>query len=109
MSDPKLNCWQHKKCGREPGGTNEKELGVCPAALPSEVDGSNQGDFEGRCCWLVAGTCCEGEVQGSYAKKLIHCLHCDFLKQVSKEEGRKFVMVPKVMLKKGQVIFSESS
>jgi hypothetical protein len=28
----KLNCWEVKKCGREPGGVKVKELGVCPAS-----------------------------------------------------------------------------
>ncbi|MGE5174112.1 MAG: two-CW domain-containing protein, partial [Betaproteobacteria bacterium] len=28
----KLNCWEHKKCGRQPGGHKVAELGVCPSA-----------------------------------------------------------------------------
>jgi len=27
----KLNCWEFKKCGRQPGGPKVAELGVCPA------------------------------------------------------------------------------
>ena len=28
----RLNCWEVKKCGREPGGKSVATLGVCPAA-----------------------------------------------------------------------------
>ena len=27
-----INCWEVKKCGREPGGAKVAELGVCPAS-----------------------------------------------------------------------------
>ncbi len=37
------NCWEVKKCGRQPGGEKVEELGVCPAAELSEYDGINQG------------------------------------------------------------------
>jgi hypothetical protein len=36
--------------------------------------------FDGRPCWAVAGTFCDGEVQGTFAKKLINCMDCDFMK-----------------------------
>ncbi|MGD0283853.1 MAG: two-CW domain-containing protein, partial [Dissulfurispiraceae bacterium] len=26
-----MNCWEFKKCGREMGGVNIEQLGVCPA------------------------------------------------------------------------------
>ncbi len=35
----KLNCWEFRKCGREPGGIKVHESGVCPAPLEIEVDG----------------------------------------------------------------------
>ena len=66
------NCWEFKKCGREPGGETADELGICPAALPET--------FDGKPCWAVAGTFCDGEVQGTFAKKLINCMDCDFMK-----------------------------
>ena len=62
-----LNCWEYKKCGREAGGANAQELGVCPA-YPDH----------GRSCAARAGTLCGGEAQGSHAAKLINCLECDF-------------------------------
>jgi hypothetical protein len=88
------NCWEVKKCGREPGGKNSKELGVCPATLPNEYDGVNRGTHAGRFCWAVAGTLCKGEMQGTYAKKLMSCLNCGFLNQVNEDEGRNFILVP---------------
>lgn len=62
-----LNCWEFKKCGREPGGAKAGELGVCPAY----PDG-------GRNCAAVAGTFCGGKVQGSFATKVQSCKKCDF-------------------------------
>jgi len=88
----KLNCWKVKKCGREPGGANVGELGVCPAAINNAFDGENNGRFGGRCCWLIAGTLCGGEVQGTYAKKLKNCARCDFYHQVREEESKFFTV-----------------
>ena len=86
------NCWEVKKCGRQFGGKKVEEFGVCPAAMPSEFDGKNKGKHSGRFCWAVAGTLCNGKIQGTFAKKLENCIHCDFLKQVNKEEGQNFVL-----------------
>ena len=88
------NCWEVKKCGRQPGGENVRELGVCPAALPTEHDGLNKGQHGGRCCWAVAGTLCGGVVQGTYANKFKNCLACEFLQQVNEDEGRNFILAP---------------
>ena len=73
MDDVKLNCWEFKRCGREPGGMNSRELGVCPAASETRVDGANGGHNGGRACWAVAGTLCGGKVQGTYAMKMGTC------------------------------------
>ena len=47
------NCWEHKKCGREPGGSETESLGVCPAAVESRLDGVHGGRNAGRACWIV--------------------------------------------------------
>ncbi len=47
------NCWEVKKCGRQPGGEKVDELGVCPAAVPNEYDGTNKGNHGGRFCWQL--------------------------------------------------------
>jgi hypothetical protein len=88
------NCWEVMKCDREPGGEKVDELGVCPAAKPSQHDGVNKGTHGGRFCWAIAGTLCGEKPQGSFVKKIMDCLHCKFFKQVNEEEGRYFVLTP---------------
>lgn len=82
----KLNCWEYKKCGRQPSGINVAELGVCPAAIEERVDGMNSGKNAGRLCWAIAGTLCFDKVKGTFANRLKTCLDCDFLKLVAREE-----------------------
>jgi two-component system NtrC family sensor kinase len=86
----KLNCWEFKNCGREPGGINVTELGICPSASEEKADRINNGHNAGRVCWAVSGTFCQGEVQGSFACKLYRCTDCDFYKQIRTEEGFNF-------------------
>jgi hypothetical protein len=90
-SSEKKNCWEVKKCGRQPGGCNVHKLGVCPASVETRANGINHGKNAGRACWAIAGTLCKGEVQGTFAKKLEICLECDFYKQVWLEEKDHFV------------------
>ena len=82
----KQNCWEFHKCGREPGGNKVYELGVCPAATNEKLNKSNGGKNGGRGCWVIAGTYCDGEVQGLFANKLKNCMACDFYKLVKTEE-----------------------
>jgi serine/threonine protein kinase len=85
--ESKLNCWQVMMCGREPGGTNADEHGICPAAADRSWDGINSGKCGGRICWAVAGTFCDGCTQGSYVDKRPSCLDCNFYQMVQDEEG----------------------
>lgn len=84
----RLNCWEFKKCGREPGGSKVHELGVCPTAVETALDGLHGGVNAGRACWAVAGTFCGGEPKGTYAKKLKDCSKCDFHQTIIKEEDK---------------------
>jgi hypothetical protein len=84
----RMNCWEFKKCGREPAGVKAGELGVCPAAVNIKVDGIHGGKNGGRCCWVVSGTFCGGTVQGIYAAKLSNCIQCEFYQMVTSEEGK---------------------
>ncbi len=84
----KKNCWEFKKCGRESGGTKVNELGVCIAATEIRTDGMNSGKNGGRACWALAGTLCEGKIQGVFALKFNNCFDCDFYIHVWKEEGK---------------------
>jgi len=88
MPRTKLNCWEFKKCGREPGGPLEKELGACPASLEARLDGVHDGKNAGRACWVVSGTFCAGCIQGTYAKKFATCEMCDFYYHVKEKESR---------------------
>lgn len=89
----RVNCWQFKQCGREPGGEKAEEIGVCPAAVQSNTDSVNKGQNGGRICWAVAGTLCGGQVQGEFATKIANCVTCDFYTKVLNEESE-FVMYP---------------
>ena len=83
----KINCWENKQCGREPGGSKVKELGICPAATEKRVNKINNGINGGRSCWAVAGTLCGGKVNGTAALKILNCMQCYFYKMVWKEEN----------------------
>jgi hypothetical protein len=89
---PKLNCWEFKKCGREPGGENVTGHGVCPAATNERLDGVHRGKKAGRVCWIIAGTMCGGEIQGTFAGKYKDCRECDFYQRVKEEEGSMFLV-----------------
>jgi len=80
-----------KKCGREQGGARSGEMGVCPAAVETRINGTNHGINGGRSCWAVTGTFCGGSVQGTFAQKIFNCMDCDFYKSVVSEEAGAFV------------------
>ncbi len=82
----KLNCWEVTNCGRQPGGVKVADLGVCPVTMDSSLHGAHGGKNAGRACWVVAGTLCGGKVQGTFAKKLHNCWHCEFMNKVKAEE-----------------------
>ena len=73
-----MNCWEFMKCGRQPDGEKVNELGICPATTDSSLNGTNGGENAGRCCWKVAGTFCDGKIQGVFTSKIIDCIECDF-------------------------------
>ena len=87
---PKLNCWEVKRCGREPGGVRD-DLGTCPATLEASLDGIHGGTNAGRACWVVAGTLCNGKVNGTFAAKYDSCEQCDFFELVKQEEGTAYI------------------
>lgn len=83
----KINCWEYMKCGREPKGEKAKELGVCPAATYSSVNGLNGGINGGRICWAVAGAYSFGGIKGTFSQKKFFCYDCEFHRKVLAEEG----------------------
>ncbi len=95
----KMNCWEFKKCGRQPGGANVTSLGVCPAAIEKKVNDTNSGINGGRCCWAVSGTLCGNIVQGTFASKIKNCINCEFYLQVRDEEGKSFCTASEILAK----------
>ena len=87
MSTKTLNCWEFMRCKRQPGGAKAAKYGTCIAAKDTSYDGINSGENAGRICWAVAGTCCGGEVQGTFAEKRDSCTSCPFYRLVQEEEG----------------------
>ncbi len=85
-----VNCWEYKKCSREPGGAVAAGREACPATTAHALDGLNRGRNGGRVCWAIAGTFCEGGPTGRFAVKIASCLDCDFFIKVQKEEGGNF-------------------
>lgn len=65
-----MNCWEYMKCGR-----NRDSALKCPA-FP----------HFGRICWVVAGTYCEGKVQGTFAQKCENCKKCEYYQFAKKEQ-----------------------
>ncbi len=66
-------CWEYMKCGRDKDSSLK-----CPS----------YPNF-GRICWAVAGTFCEGKVQGTFAQKYENCKKCEFFKNVRELEKQK--------------------
>ena len=82
------NCWDFKKCGRQPGGNKAADLGVCLASIDVKADGLNGGRNGGRICWALTGTLCGGKVQGTFAQKLANCMDCEFYRLIQTEQGK---------------------
>ena len=95
----KKNCWEYLKCGRQPGGQKAGELGVCPAATQTKLNGVNDGINGGRSCWAIAGTLCKGKTQGYYAQKLGDCLRCEFYASVRQDQGGSLVTTKDILNK----------
>lgn len=95
----KVNCWEFNKCERHPEGKHATDSGVCPTSIEARLDGIHGGKNAGRACGVTAGTMCDGEVQGSFAKKLHDSNACDFYNQVNKEEGKEYLQTS-VLLKR---------
>lgn len=66
----RIKCWEYMKCGRDKDATMK-----CPA----------YPNF-GRICWVVAGTFCEGKVQGTFAQKYEDCKKCAFYQGIKSKE-----------------------
>lgn len=65
-------------CGREKGGCHVNEMGECPVSTLGM----------GHSCWIVAGTFCLNEVQGSMAQKIDNCMRCEVFERYNRMAGR---------------------
>ena len=80
-----MNCWEFKKCGREPGGVNVSNLGLCPASVNEELSGVHGGKNGGRCCWMLSGDfSCGTDKSKSLTEKIERCRQCDFYQSLMK-------------------------
>jgi hypothetical protein len=87
-----VNCWEFKKCGREPGGHRVAEFGVCPAAEFHAADGYLGGESGGKACCFITGTFCEEILQGTYRDKSKNCWDCAFYHELRRRHGGAFSM-----------------
>lgn len=94
----KFNCWELKKCGREPGGDRAEVIGVCPSAVDESSNKINSGKNGGRICWSIAGTFCAGKVQGDFAQQTVSCMTCEVFSLIKQEESVETF----ILLKRGQ-------
>ncbi len=60
--------------------------------MEQRLHGIHGGDNAGRACWVVAGSLCNGEIQGSFAQKYQNCNICDFYMKVKSEEAHDFML-----------------
>lgn len=98
-SAAKLNCWEFKMCGRQPGGIHERDLGSCPVTKEKGLDGVHDGIAAGRACWVVAGTLCKGKARGTFAQEITQCESCDFYRKIHREEYPSFLSSAELLSK----------
>jgi hypothetical protein len=91
------HCWEFKKCGREPGGTNAARLGVCPASAEAQAEAANAGKNGCRACWSIAGKFSREMVHGSPGSKHGDCLQCGFFKMNENNDELYEVIVREVI------------
>ncbi|MDA8078759.1 MAG: hypothetical protein M0Z79_07440 [Nitrospiraceae bacterium] len=77
---PNQNCWEFFNC---------KDIPTCPVPKETRLNGIHSGKNAGRACWVVAGTLCGGNKQGSHIDKEHGCLQCKFYNTVKEEEFEK--------------------
>ena len=76
----KTKCWEIRQCGREHGGANVEELGICPAYIAYQANDILEENNRRICCWNVAGTSCDRKPHGASTEKIMTCKECEFYK-----------------------------
>lgn len=95
----RVNCWEAKGCGRQPGGEKVNEHGICPAAVEVKANGINGGINGGRSCWAIQKTLCGDQVQGTFTQKLNGCMQCEFYSSVRDEERSNYQGSKQILLR----------
>jgi len=82
----KLNCWEYRNCGMEPGGIFAKIYGACPVPAMMKLDGVNGGRGAGRACWIAINDASAPRPSVCRSSRL-SCHSCEFFKRVHCEEA----------------------
>ena len=85
-----MNCWEFKKCGREPDGENVSVFGGCPVPVAIGFDGINNGKNGGRSCWIIRESACEQIMRKCCVQELIECRQCGFYASVKKRRVEQY-------------------
>lgn len=95
----KINCWEFTKCGRQPGGEKNGELGICTVTTEKATHGINNGINGGRACWAVRKKMNGNAAPCSCATHLKkeNCLLCEFYAIVRREESGNFVSATEIL------------
>ncbi|HWR59511.1 MAG TPA: hypothetical protein VN328_11550, partial [Thermodesulfovibrionales bacterium] len=82
-----------------------------PAAKDGRLDGTHGGKNAGRACWVVTGTFCTGEMEGTFAQKFKSCAMCDFYKTVRRDEFPEFQLAAVILrnIEKEEVVTASQS
>ena len=83
----KLNCWEVMKCGKGLSENDNSKYNSCPITTATSANGLNGGVNAGRICWIMAESCCNGEVKCSKLHRKDSCFSCEFRYKVTAEEG----------------------
>ncbi|MCI5148900.1 MAG: hypothetical protein D3916_05850 [Candidatus Electrothrix sp. MAN1_4] len=78
MNDSKIDCWEFKKCGREPGGKNIEKYGLCSLVVSLEDNKINNKRNGERLCWSLRESACEGIMRECCVNEIKECRQCTF-------------------------------
>ena len=96
-----IRCWEYMKCERQPGGAMVGELGACAGASCPHSE-----------CWLIAGTLCNSEVQGTYAQKYESCIICKYYNRMQEYPAKRpqtsFFLFGQYLCRQGLITHDQS-
>lgn len=83
----KINCWEFMRCGKGPSGIGNNKSNICPILAETSANTLNGGVNGDRICWVIAETCCNGEMKCADFQRKDSCFSCEFRYKVTIEEG----------------------